>query len=68
MLAAIESGEARKKEILALYEEPGFFQRTSPAEVEKLEQESRELSTLIESWIEEWEALETELAELEASV
>jgi ATPase subunit of ABC transporter with duplicated ATPase domains len=67
VLAAIEAGEARKKEILGLYEEPGFFQRTSPAEVEKLEQESRELSTQIETWIKEWEALETELAELEAS-
>jgi ATPase subunit of ABC transporter with duplicated ATPase domains len=67
VLASIEAGEARKKEILALYEEPGFFQRASAAEVEKLEQESRDLTTQIETWIKEWEALETELAELEAS-
>jgi ATPase subunit of ABC transporter with duplicated ATPase domains len=66
-LAAIEAAEARKKAILALYEEPGFFQRTPPADVERLEQESRDLSTQIETLIKEWEALETELAELEAS-
>jgi ATPase subunit of ABC transporter with duplicated ATPase domains len=66
-LAAIEAAEARKKEILALYEEPGFFQRTQAADVEKLELESRDLSAQIETLLEEWEALETELAELEAS-
>jgi hypothetical protein len=67
VLGSIEKAEARKKEILALYEEPGFFQRTPAAEVEKLEAESRELSAQIETWIKEWEAIETELAELGAS-
>ena len=54
--------EARKKAILAMYEEPGFFQRTGPAEIEKLEAESRELGAQIDGWIAEWEAIEAELA------
>ena len=67
VLASIESAEARKKAIHALYEEPGFFQRTSGAEVEKLEAESKELSAQIDGWIAEWEAIEAELAAAESS-
>jgi ATPase subunit of ABC transporter with duplicated ATPase domains len=67
VLAAIEAAEARKKAILGMYEEPGFFQRTAPAEIEKLEAENRELGAQIEGWIAEWEAIEAELAAAESA-
>jgi ATPase subunit of ABC transporter with duplicated ATPase domains len=66
VLAQIEAAEARKAAILGCYEEPGFFQRTSPGDVEKLEAESRDLASKIEAWIKEWEEIETELAGAES--
>jgi len=62
-VAAIEVAEARKKAIEALYCEPGFFEKTSKAEVQALEQEQKELDAKIEALMEEWEALEREMAE-----
>jgi energy-coupling factor transporter ATP-binding protein EcfA2 len=64
LLAQIEAAEARKKIIADSYGEDGFFERTSAADVEKLEQESKQLAAQIEAWLAEWETVETELAEL----
>ncbi|WP_394848272.1 ATP-binding cassette domain-containing protein [Pendulispora brunnea] len=65
LLASIETAEARKKEILGLYAEAGFFERTPKADVERLELESTELDGSIETWLAEWEQVEAELAELQ---
>jgi DNA repair exonuclease SbcCD ATPase subunit len=66
VLAAIEEAEAKKSALLARYEEPGFFQRTSAAELAGLEAEKGELEARIEAMIAEWEAIEQELAAVEA--
>ncbi len=60
-MAAIESAEARKSFIEAQWAEPGFYEKTAPAELSKLEREQQELGTRIERLMAEWEALEAEL-------
>ena len=65
-LAAVEQAEARKRAIHDLYASPGFYERTSPAEVEALVAEEASLGPKIEALIREWEALETEIAALES--
>jgi ABC-type multidrug transport system ATPase subunit len=62
VLASIEVAEARKKAILAMYAEPGFFVRTSADEVRALEEEDTELGRKIESLMVEWEEIEKEIA------
>ncbi|MFO0556112.1 MAG: ABC-F family ATP-binding cassette domain-containing protein [Polyangiaceae bacterium] len=52
----------------ARYAEDGFFERTTPAEVEKLHLKERELEAKVEALLVEWEAVETELGELAASL
>jgi ABC transporter C-terminal domain len=66
VLASIAAAEARGKEIEALYCSEGFFERTSAAEVEALEQEKTALVPQIEELMARWEALEQELAGLQA--
>ncbi|HEX3775844.1 MAG TPA: ATP-binding cassette domain-containing protein [Polyangiaceae bacterium] len=66
LLAQIEAAEARKKTIADSYAQDGFFERTSAADVEQLEQETKRLVRQIEAWLAEWENVETELAELAA--
>jgi ATPase subunit of ABC transporter with duplicated ATPase domains len=66
VLEAIAAAEARGKEIEALYCSDGFFERTSAAEVEALEQEKSALGPKIEELMGRWEALEQELAGLQA--
>ena len=66
LLAQIEAAEARKKAIADSYAQDGFFERTSPAEVQKLEAESLELGKQVETWLAEWEAIETEIAKITA--
>jgi ATPase subunit of ABC transporter with duplicated ATPase domains len=61
-LDAIAQAEARKAAIIALWCEPGFFERTPPEEVALLQAEERALGPRIEELIAEWEALEAELA------
>jgi ATPase subunit of ABC transporter with duplicated ATPase domains len=63
VLAAIEVAEARKKAILALYEDPTFYQRTAEDEIERLVKESAALDGEIEKLVADWEALEAEIAE-----
>jgi ATPase subunit of ABC transporter with duplicated ATPase domains len=65
-LAAVEQAEARKRAIHDLYASPGFYERTSPAEVEALVAEEAGLGPKIETLISEWEALESEIAALES--
>jgi ATPase subunit of ABC transporter with duplicated ATPase domains len=63
-LAAIEKLEARKAEILALFCEPGFYERTSKEDVARLEAEDKALGPQIDAAMAEWEALEGEIAKL----
>jgi ATPase subunit of ABC transporter with duplicated ATPase domains len=63
VLAAIEVAEARKKAIVALYEDPSFYQRTPQDEIERLVKESAALDHEIEKLVADWEALEAEIAE-----
>jgi ATPase subunit of ABC transporter with duplicated ATPase domains len=66
-LRAIEQAEARKREIEALWTSDGFYARTSQAEQDALVAEDAALGPAIETLVAEWEALERELAELEAA-
>jgi hypothetical protein len=67
LLAQIEVAEARKNAIADSYLVLGFFERTGPAEVKKLEQESRDLVKQIEAWLAEWESVEAQLGEINGS-
>jgi ATPase subunit of ABC transporter with duplicated ATPase domains len=64
LLAQIEAAEVRKKAIADLYYDPGFFQRTSLADIAALEKEQAALGPRIDGLVAEWEALERELATL----
>jgi ATPase subunit of ABC transporter with duplicated ATPase domains len=64
LLLQIEGAEARKKSIADSYTKDGFFERTSPAEIKQLEHETKALGKQIETWLAEWESIETELAQL----
>jgi ATPase subunit of ABC transporter with duplicated ATPase domains len=64
VMAAIEAAEARKQEITNLYCAPGFFERTSKEEVAALQAEEAGLGPRIDSLMAEWEALESELGQL----
>jgi hypothetical protein len=66
VLAQIEAAEARKQAITDLYCGPGFFERTSAAELAALEEEQAALAPRIEALMTEWEQLEQELAALQA--
>lgn len=63
VMAAIDAAEARKKEIEALYCSDGFFEKTSKADVAKFDREQKELDEKVMALMEEWEALEKEIAE-----
>jgi ATPase subunit of ABC transporter with duplicated ATPase domains len=62
VLLAIETAEARKRIIAALYARPDFFQRTAADEVQSLERENAQLTSQIERWLAEWEDIEKEIA------
>jgi ATPase subunit of ABC transporter with duplicated ATPase domains len=65
-LAAIERAEQRKAAIAAMWCEPGFYERTGKEQVAALQNEERALGPQIEALLAKWEALEAELAGLEA--
>jgi ATPase subunit of ABC transporter with duplicated ATPase domains len=65
VLGEIESAEARKKAIDALYCTPGFFEQTEAAAVSALEEEKTTLGVRIEALVAEWETLEQQIAALE---
>jgi ATPase subunit of ABC transporter with duplicated ATPase domains len=66
-MAAIDVAEARKKEIETLYCSDGFFEKTSKADVAAFDREQKELDERLMSLMEEWEALEKEIAEAAAA-
>lgn len=61
-LDAIAAAEARKAAIIAMWCEPGFFERTPAEEVAALQAEERALGPRIEALMAEWEALEAEIS------
>jgi ATPase subunit of ABC transporter with duplicated ATPase domains len=65
-LAAVERAEARRREIDALYGSDGFYDRVTREELDALQAEHAALGPTIDALLAEWEALETELAALEA--
>jgi len=60
---AIEEAESRKAALHALWCEPGFYEKTPPAQIASLESEEKELLVKIDALMAEWEALEKEIAE-----
>ncbi len=62
VVAAIEAAEARKAAIHAKWCEAGFYEKTPPAEITKLEEEEKALDPKINALLAEWESLEAELA------
>jgi ATPase subunit of ABC transporter with duplicated ATPase domains len=66
VVARIEAAEARRKAIEEGYCEPGFFDRTSAADLAALKAEDEELQQQIAALLEEWEQLEAEIAQGEA--
>ena len=62
VMAQIEAAEARKAEIHARWCEADFYEKTSPADVTKLEEEEKSLGPRIDQLMAEWEALEAEIA------
>jgi ATPase subunit of ABC transporter with duplicated ATPase domains len=62
--AELERIEARVHEINEKFCNPGFFDRTEPGEVKKLEGEQKRLGEKSAALMEEWERVEGELAEM----
>ena len=62
VMASIEAAEARKQAIAHQYAEPGFYEKTPPDALKKLEREDAELGAKIDGWMTEWEEIEAELA------
>ncbi|HEY7214512.1 MAG TPA: ATP-binding cassette domain-containing protein, partial [Thermoanaerobaculia bacterium] len=62
--AAVEQAEARIHAINEMFCDPTFFDRTSRDQVKKLENEQKTLSAKVEELMKDWEAIETEIAEL----
>ena len=64
VVARLEAAEARRQAIAEGYCEPGFFDRTPPAQVTALQAEDESLRQQVESLMAEWEQLEAEIAEV----
>jgi hypothetical protein len=62
-LEALSKAEARKKTIHELYASPGFFEKTAKAELDALKAEEQSLDARIDVLMQEWEALENEIAQ-----
>jgi len=63
----IERAEARVDEINEMFCNPGFFDKTPPGEVKKLEKEQQGLKERVDGRMAEWETLEAELEGLRTS-
>jgi ATPase subunit of ABC transporter with duplicated ATPase domains len=61
----IEKAEARKAALEARFFAPDFYQATPPEEIKKLEREQAEVLSSVDRLMEEWEAVEAEIVELE---
>jgi ABC-type multidrug transport system ATPase subunit len=64
-LAEVDRLEQALATFDARYAEPGFFERTTKEEVAQMQADQAETQTRLTEAISAWEALETELAELE---
>ena len=64
LTAEIEKAEKRVNEINELFCNPSFFEKTPAAEVKKLENEQKQLTTKVEQAMADWEQVEAELGEL----
>ena len=62
--ATLEASEARLAEIDAAFCEEGFYDRTAPEEVSRLEDERAEAQTSVEQAMERWTEIEARLEEL----
>ncbi|MGZ3453171.1 MAG: ABC-F family ATP-binding cassette domain-containing protein, partial [Polyangiales bacterium] len=62
VVAKIDAAEARRAAIQAHWCEPGFYEKTSKEEIERLEAEEKALGPAIDALIAEWEAIEAEIA------
>ncbi|MFO0665597.1 MAG: ABC-F family ATP-binding cassette domain-containing protein [Polyangiaceae bacterium] len=62
VLAEIEAAEAEKAVIAARYDDPHFYMQTPNEEIERLAKEFEALTQKIERGLQEWEALEAEIA------
>jgi energy-coupling factor transporter ATP-binding protein EcfA2 len=60
---AIEGAENRIGEIDSLFCDPGFFDKTEPDKVRKLQGEQKDLRVEVEQLMSEWEQLESEIGE-----
>jgi ATPase subunit of ABC transporter with duplicated ATPase domains len=63
LTAEIDRAEKRVHEISELFCNPGFFDKTPPGEVKKLENEQKTLQKKVDELMGAWEAVEAELAE-----
>ena len=61
LTAEIERAEQRVHEINELFCNPGFFDKTAPGEVRKLESEQKTLAAKVGSLMTEWEQVEKQL-------
>ncbi len=64
LTAEIDRAEKRVHEISELFCNPGFFDRTAPGEVKRIEAEQRTLAAKVGELMAEWERVESELGEL----
>jgi ABC-type multidrug transport system ATPase subunit len=64
LTAEIDRAEKRVHEISELFCNPGFFDKTAPGEVKKLEQEQKTQQAKVDELMAEWERVESELGEL----
>jgi ATPase subunit of ABC transporter with duplicated ATPase domains len=65
LTARIEKAEARVARIDARFTEPGFFDRTDPDQVQRLQEERTACMNEVADLLVRWEAVEEELAALE---
>lgn len=65
ILREIDAAESRIGEIDEIFCQPGYFERTDPAEVRELEAERERLRAEVERLVAGWEELEEELAGLQ---
>ena len=68
LTAEIDKAEKRVHEINELFCNPGFFDKTAPNEVKKLEGEQKNLSNKLNELMASWEKVEKELESLAAPV
>ena len=65
--AEIDAAEARRRAIQELYASDGFFARTPPDEVQRIDGEDKALVARLDALLVEWEQIEAELAALTAA-